>query len=929
MNILLTGDWQTEWANLDLCHQAKAEVLEILKREKLDGIFLLGDLKKHYDPIQTSVVQFWHDFIGELYALDYFVGIMLGNHDRVGQYDDKQNWLSILGKAGAEVFDAPYRLGNLFILPWNRDVKALKRQLQLWGDRKVSNKHDLLLFHADIKNTKYNQLGAKSDAKLTIEDFHSDRYLACIGGHIHLHQKLGKNIYYTGSPFCTDWGEANQRKGYMLVRNGKVRFVESRIPGWYDETWPNFHVPDNTKGIRVRVHCGCDSSRNYGQVIERARRSAAAKYPGATIFVEPEFADHEHADAVIKATDHDFRKIEAYVNQTIPQRLDKDAKRAAKYLTAKLNAVAGKTRSIEGIKFVSAKAKNFLSFKEVECDFRAKGLVVVEGRNTDRPGSSNGAGKTSFLQLLPVALFGKTFKGQQHDHWARRNSKDNAFVSLKFVDARRKQVNVTRSRRPSELRLSIDGTDQSSGLRSDARDATQGRIIQASGFVWQTLANAVYIDQSVARAFISGSKSDRSKVLSSFQNLERFEKALALVKKDIALNEENYEHVNLSLHDIEGRIEELSEQIAYSCKKSNQRLDELSSTVAEASKEYQNIKVHYEEFSEKQHEKIEKLESKSNDIGERIVKADGLRRGAQIRLSNLQQKDLELHELSDNKTCPTCEQTIKQQQIRNARLELKRLCKIEQKNCDRWRNFANDWTHKQDEIEAAIEKLHYEEGVEKSQVEATKRRYEHVRLRKSEASRMEEVQEAVRRSKSKLGKLNAQRKILVKSLKGYETMRYFYEYCKEAFSRDGIPAFLSQNLVPYLNKEAAFYSELFCDKAIQIRFEVVNGEFEVQTINATGGDSTDDQSTGEQASAGLIASFALRSIAPRCNVLILDEPGAGLDDKSIRKFAQGLRKLKERFGAIFITTHNQALLSELGQENTIIIEKKRGVSKVL
>lgn len=929
MNILLTGDWQTEWANLDLCLQAKAEVLEILKREKLDGVFFLGDLKKHYDPIQTSVIQFWHDFIEELVGLKYFVGILLGNHDRIGQYDDKKNWLSILAKAGAHVYDRPAVLGpDVFILPWNRDVKALKKYLKHFR-RYRKDKDCVLLFHADIKNTKYNQLGAKSDAKLSVEDFHSNKYLACIGGHIHLHQKLGKNIYYTGSPFCTDWGEANQRKGYMLVSNGKVRFVESRIPSWYDESWPNFHTPNSAKGIRVRVHCECDSARNYGQVIEQARQRATSKYPGATIFVEPEFTDREVKDAVISATDHDSRKIEAYVNQTLPQSLDKDAKRAVKYLTARLDAVSGKRRSIEGVKFIKAVGKNFLSFKDVECKFNGKGLVVVQGINEDRPGSSNGAGKTSYLQLLPVALFGTTFKGQKHDRWARRGSKREAYVHLAFKDARGRLVEVTRGRRPSQLRLVVDKTDQSVGLRSDAKDATQGSIEQVSGYTWQTLANAVYIDQSVARAFLSGRKSDRSQVLSSFQNLERFAKALVLVKKDSQLNDENYEHVNLSLHDVDARIEEIEEQIQYASKQSNKRLVELTSTTAEAEKEYQNIKAHYEKFSEKQGINIDKLNTKSDRLGERIVKADALYRRAQARLYNLQQKDSELGELSENKTCPTCEQVIRQGQIRNARLELKRLCKIEQKNVGRWLAFANDKTADQNMVEKQIQDLTNEEDVEKSQVEATKRRYEHVRLRKSEASRMEEVQETIRRSQSKLGKLNVQRKILIKSLQAYDTMRKFYEYCKEAFNRDGIPAFLSRNLVPYLNKEAAFYSELFCDKAIQIRFEVVNGEFEVSTVNATGGDNTGDQSSGEQASAGLIASFALRSIAPRCNVLILDEPGAGLDDRSVRKFAQGLLQLRKRFETIFITTHNQALISELGQEKTVTIEKKRGVSSVL
>jgi len=154
------------------------------------------------------------------------------------------------------------------------------------------------------------------------------------------------------------------------------------------------------------------------------------------------------------------------------------------------------------------------------------------------------------------------------------------------------------------------------------------------------------------------------------------------------------------------------------------------------------------------------------------------------------------------------------------------------------------------------------------------------------------------------------------------------EYCVQAFSRKGIPAFLNAQVCPQLNRAAEEYAEVFADKEIQVRFEVKDGEFEVEILNAHGGKTITDQSAGEKKMAAIIASFALRSIATPSNLLVLDEPGDGLDATNAKAFAVGLKKLKDRLGTVLLTTHNPYIVSELSGEETIIIEKKGGLSRV-
>ena len=110
---------------------------------------------------------------------------------------------------------------------------------------------------------------------------------------------------------------------------------------------------------------------------------------------------------------------------------------------------------------------------------------------------------------------------------------------LALRDSQNRIIKIRRKRRPSALELFVDREDQSAGMKPQDKDGTQGQIEKVTGFTWRALANAVYIDQTVARAFTCpGRQSDRTAVLSRFQNLERFEKALKVVRKRrTALNE--------------------------------------------------------------------------------------------------------------------------------------------------------------------------------------------------------------------------------------------------------------------------------------------------------------------------------------------------------------------------------------------------------
>ena len=932
MRILVTGDFQADFDNLHLCEQAWTQILEYTQRRKMDAIVVAGDLKRVYNPVDARVSNWWVNAISRAVKQDGLSVILnLGNHDRVGQYTDAVNWFPVMRKAGAICIDKGPKVievgdGQLAMLPFCSNKKVLRQ----WAEdlHQWVSKNAILIFHEDLKGCSYNQLGRASEVGIEPKELYPNSYRYCVGGHIHLHQQIGKNIYYTGSPFCQDWGEANQRKSYTIITDTGIKFLPSTISGWYDPSWPGFDVPEDWTGSRVRIHVKCRDGIDYLHRVEQARIGAERKYPGAEIYVCSDFKESREIEApAIGFNDPDEDKIREYVKQTCPENLN--GEKAAAYLIKQVNDVSGHTvRTGLGVEFLWAKGRNFLGYKELSMRFDRQGLFTVIGKNHDRGGESNGSGKTSILQTIPVPLFGMTFKGQKHDKWARRNSVEKAFVVLALRDSQNRIIKIRRKRRPSGLELFIDGKDQSAGMKPQDKDGTQGQIEKVTGFTWQTLANAVYIDQTVARAFLSGRQSDRTAVLSRFQNLERFEKALKGVRKARSgLNEAvegqkralavlveriaGYKRT-LSLLVVGGkdRVREAEEAVEAASAAKQQVEDKLGPRINVLKLKCVHLEVKYNEAVERQ-----------STYAERLAKLTERQRQEQRTIDD-RLKAAEYEE------CPTCHQRVNKQELKRQAGTLKEhmqstLDKLTAVRASHLKA-GQDVTVAEGEHDEVVIKL---TGMEKKVSEAVLA-WQHARKQYDEIKRREH--DSIARSGIKDKIIKCEEKKLREESEAGRMIRQddMLAYCERALSREGIPAFLNALLCGPLNVASEAYSEVFCGKAIQVRFAMENGEFASQIINATGGEDMRDQSDGEKALAGLIASFALREVAPKCNILILDEPGAGLDPNASRQFAIGLKTLKSKFKTIFVTTHNVHMLQEWGDEQSIVVEKRNGISRM-
>ena len=184
-----------------------------------------------------------------------------------------------------------------------------------------------------------------------------------------------------------------------------------------------------------------------------------------------------------------------------------------------------------------------------------------------------------------------------------------------------------------------------------------------------------------------------------------------------------------------------------------------------------------------------------------------------------------------------------------------------------------------------------------------------------------ELKATINKSQSKL-------KIIVKALQQTEREKIFLEYCISVLSRAGLPAHLAYQLCPMLNAAAQQYSKMLTGGLLSVKFVLDGTDIDVQVTNIQGGAGLLDQSNGETRLLSIITGFALRQVLAPCNVIVLDEPGTGLDAHNARVFARAMKRIPESFGSVLLTTHSPAIISELEDCHHLQVVKENRVSHI-
>lgn len=893
MNLLLTADWQAHVKNLDRCEQSLEFLVQCIHKYKVGAVGLLGDMKDPFNPVDQRITN-WLISMGHRVNNICPVFALKGNHDAIAIADGSETGLPVLAAAGIVTIETPTQLEfggrKIWCVPFYRDTALAEQYI-----KRGIKENAILFFHNEVMGCATN-LSFKSPTGLDHKLL--QHYKLAIGGHIHFQQEAMKNIWFTGSPFCHDWGEANQRKGFLLLDTKTLRVtpIETPLPIWFDPVMQGY-VPKSFKGVRVRVRLPHDLKE-----AEKVQQQAQRNYPDALFQFENKRASTVASIALENASDPELIRQYLTQNQLWP-----NVGQLGAYLEHKMFDLGTGLRGLRGCQFLEVNGSNVLCFEQVSLPLNRPGITLITGQNKDWGGGrSNGTGKTSLLGLPLILLFGRTAKGQESDRWARQFTKAKAALSgtLKLADGR--TLTVTRKRRPGAIEAMLDDKPVGAG---DAR-GVQKAITDYTGLSWEVLMASLYVGQAEASTLLVGTDKERKELFNQFLGLQRFQVAA--------------ERISIDLKNTRRAIEEIEQQ---------------GFLLIQAIQQKQQWVKRIELDQAAQQEQLKKLDGYKDKLNadEPVHKAGELRaakirkdlvisRAAALkayqehstlveRLRNLQ---VSMTTVEQGKNCPVCGRPLPKTEKSNT-------AHLKQEHAKTFKHFEvakknlQARTDEQNALEMELQKLLIQQQKLNQDIVRNRTIVESITLNSQVENRMAEAQ-------GELDDKLQQAGYVKNYLEDLREQVQFLQAALQVVGRSGLPAFLCTLVCPQLNEAAEEFSNAFAEAGVRVVFSGVEGEVDVRVDNPHGGEETNDQSQGEMRLAALIASFAMRAVLAPYNLLILDEPGDGLDPVNASIFARGLSQVAKRFGTVFIVTHNPAILEALEYNYWIELVKQDRVT---
>ena len=297
------------------------------------------------------------------------------------------------------------------------------------------------------------------------------------------------------------------------------------------------------------------------------------------------------------------------------------------------------------ITFSMIRWKNFLStgniFTEIKLDNQANALIIGE----------NGAGKSTILDALTFALFGKAFRKINKPGLVNSVNEKNCVVELEFA-TNGKQYKVIRGIKPNVFEIYCDGIllNQDSASR-DYQEHLEKFILKMN---YKSFTQIVILGTASFTPFMQMSPADRRTVIEDLLDIQIFSVMNVIAKQRLVSNKELLEKNRIELSGAEDKKVYIEKTIA-SLKQNN----EEKKTALQ-----QSLDGHNESLS---HTKkiIVELESERDTLLNQAIDHTSLkeRHRKLIAYQSKMETNLSRHNKDksfycDNDNCPTCRQPI-------------------------------------------------------------------------------------------------------------------------------------------------------------------------------------------------------------------------------------------------------------------------------
>ena len=522
--------------------------------------------------------------------------------------------------------------------------------------------------------------------------------------------------------------------------------------------------------------------------------------------------------------------------------------------------------------------------------------IQLNGRTTTLVSGSNGAGKSTMLDAIVFALYGKPFRKINKPQLINSINQKDMVVEIDFQIG---QANFTVKRgiRPNFLEIYRNGVlvNQDAASR-DYQSYLESNILKLN---YKSFNQIVILGSATYVPFMELPAHSRREIIEDLLDIQVFSTMNQLLKEKISSNKEMITENSYQKDLVESRLESAKEHNASIRKIREDEVDKIKEKMSEHISKIESDKEGIEKVQIEIEKLIDQIKDKA-EVKKKNEKANALIQQMSLNLTNYMK---ELAFYHDNDNCPTCKQGIAHDFKENVVNEKGKKVQELESAIEECKLKAKEYTDRLfviSEIEDEIAAFNLEIGDYRASIKVAKNALVSY---KKELDKAEEEVQAI-----DISKLNE----LAKSLNNINedqtqlfSHREVLSVVSQMLKDGGIKAKIIRQYIPIMNKLinkylAAF--DLFVDFQIDENFnEVIKSRFR-DTF------SYSSFSEGEKLRITLSIMLAWRTVAKlrnsvSTNLLVLDETLDGaMDGVGVENLIETLHNLNSDDN-IFVISH--------------------------
>ena len=576
------------------------------------------------------------------------------------------------------------------------------------------------------------------------------------------------------------------------------------------------------------------------------------------------------------------------------------------------------------IKIKDLTVKNFMSVgnQTQAVDFNREKLTLVLGENLDQggddSGSRNGTGKTTIINALSYAMYGKALTNIRANNLINKTNSKGMVVSLDF-EKDGNQYRIERGRSPTFFKFFINNEEQVEDESQGDSRKTQEYLNDLLGMSHDMFKHIVALN-TYSEPFLAMRTNDQRAIIEQLLGITILSEKAENLKEQVRSTKDAITQETLKIEAIQAANSKIETTIT--SLQGNQRawLAKREQDIAKLQKGIDELEHLDIEAELESHEKLTNW-TELNTAITALNKEKSTLDSALLRATkSVEKAEKDIADL-DDATCYTCGQELHAD--KKAEIETRKAKELSDAMA-----YQTEVAGKLEEVMSALAEIGNINGRPNTFYETAKEAYEHRQNVDSLKQALQTKQEETDPYQAQIDELNtsAMQEISWDSINELTNYKEHQEFLlklltnKDSFIRKKI---IEQNLA-YLNNRLTYYLD-----RLGLPHQVVFQNDLAVEITQLGQDlDFDNLSRGERNRLILGLSFAFRdvweSLYQNINLLFIDELiDSGMDTAGVEGALSVLKKIaREREKNIFLISHKDELI---GRVNTILkVVKENG-----